>query len=149
ASTNDMGEYRLFWLPPGQYYIRAVRTDLGRGIVSPLNVPAALLNGNTVVRLTTPAPGTVPGVTVTSRTLANGTSVEEGTVPVYFPNVTQPDAATVVDVRPAANVAGINLTINPVGIYRIRGTIRSGAPANSTAAGPVDLVAELQAILDG
>src|SRR5262249_53467291 len=39
ARTNDLGEYRLFWLPPGQYFVSATPSE---------NRPAPLLNASPV-----------------------------------------------------------------------------------------------------
>jgi protocatechuate 3,4-dioxygenase beta subunit len=43
AITDDRGEYRIFWLAPGRYYIRAVGIAPGRGLVlTPQNNAAYL-----------------------------------------------------------------------------------------------------------
>jgi len=40
ATTNDRGEYRLFWITPGRYYL-AAGTNLGEG--TPINLPDTYL----------------------------------------------------------------------------------------------------------
>src|SRR5262245_12096457 len=56
--TNDLGEYRLFWLPPGRYYLAAVhpkaqeagRMMLGSSFVSMVSGPGGFFAGGTVDR---------------------------------------------------------------------------------------------------
>ena len=40
VQTNDLGEYRLFWLPPGRYFIAATFEDLqDSGALAFVNLP--------------------------------------------------------------------------------------------------------------
>jgi hypothetical protein len=42
AQTNDLGEYRFFWLPPGPYYIAVTPENTrGRSVVSVQPPPGA------------------------------------------------------------------------------------------------------------
>ena len=86
ALTNDLGEFRLFWLPPGRYYVSA-RVGGSTPFVSPLN--GALVD----------AFAASLGFQE-QRTLENGDLVEEINVPVYFPGTTDAGSAS-----PATNTA--------------------------------------------
>src|SRR5262245_24474098 len=47
ARTNDLGEYRLFWLQPGQYFIRATPPEGQRGaLLNLLSVAGPGIAGN-------------------------------------------------------------------------------------------------------
>src|SRR5205085_75774 len=70
--SDDNGNYRLFWLPPGQYYISATPAD-DRLRTLPVMLPSASSSSITITlardSATGPIPGLVPGVKVTGRTL--------------------------------------------------------------------------------
>src|SRR5207302_6220001 len=96
ARTNDLGEYRLYWLSPGKYIVSAAPQEAPR------------IDGNSV--LIAPAPGTPlvptdapPGAVVR---LNGGFAASMGIVPsdeiglpVYFPGTTDPGAAAPIDLR--------------------------------------------------
>ena len=113
VETNDRGEYRLYWLPPGQYYVVA-KPDQPRPDFGP--------------QITFRAPqfgeheeGRAPFVR--SRTASDGAVVEEAFVPVYYPGTTDVQAATAVVVGEAAAVGGVDVPVAPglVRTRRIRG----------------------------
>ena len=85
ARTNDLGEYRLFWLAPGQYVVRAAPQERA---VGPEN--------------------------------------SESLLPVYFPGVTDPAAATPVDLQPGVNLTGVDLRTSDTPAVRIRGQVVDG-----------------------
>jgi hypothetical protein len=117
--TNDHGEYRLFWLPPGRYYVAARFDDLRRRVLPVLTVP----------------PGRAGVTDVASAPIVSriGDGVEETTALVYYGGVLDPDQAKPLDVRPGATVAGADI---PLGVgkqrsWHIRGTVigSNGQPA--------------------
>src|SRR5262245_43043917 len=88
AATDDLGEYRLFWLPPGQYYIRAqYRSNSG----------------------------------------------EERYERVYFPGISEEDAAPHLTVNAGAELGGIDLRIpvKPVTGFKVSGKILQAAQDQS------------------
>lgn len=58
---------------------------------------------------------------------------KEGFVPTYYPNASEPSAATAVDLAPGAEAAGINLRLLKSRVYRVTGKVMNavtGAPLN-------------------
>lgn len=104
AITNDLGEYRLFWLPPGQYAVMA--TEL-RG-----NVPDTLVStsGNDG-EVRPPAGARIIPVN------------EDAPLPMFHPGSPDPQAATTLTVRSGEDSRGIDLTLTPVALRRIRGSV--------------------------
>jgi len=129
--TNDLGEYRLYWLTPGKYYISTMPWDgrpISGGVVMNANGAAAAVD---MARMTVLAgdvaraplgfqPGAPPSDT-------------EAWVPVYFPGTANEDAAAPIDLAAGANVRSIDIITTPVGPRRIRGTIMdaTGQPAQN------------------
>jgi hypothetical protein len=71
ARTNDLGEYRLFWLQPGQYYVRATR-DLPiyyPGTPDPRSAAAVNLKAGEVLSGVDVAIVTMPTFRVTGRVI--------------------------------------------------------------------------------
>jgi hypothetical protein len=124
--TNDRGEYRLFWLPPGPYYVTA-RAARGQDVEH--NVPGIpFAQRPTAVRITEPARAVTfeqaSGPIVSTRTLATGEVVDETEVTVYYPGATEADRATRIDLRSGASADGVDIpTAGPVRTRRIRGIV--------------------------
>jgi hypothetical protein len=103
--SDDRGEYRIFYLTPGRYYLSAghqagrtasPRNDpfSGQGYLSPLGVRQTY------------------GLT-------------------YYPGVAEENRAGVLEVQPGADVRGVDLMVGPQQSYRVRGRISdstSGQP---------------------
>jgi hypothetical protein len=119
ARTNDLGEYRIFWLPPGQYYVQATPWDgtpLGSSVV--MN-PGAQPGGSGGARFSVLVgdripPGFRPGAPP---------SETEAWVPIFFPGTPNEETATPIDVRSSANFAGVDITLSPVRPRRVRGVV--------------------------
>ncbi len=112
VETNDRGEYRLFWLPPGRYYISAKPYILRMpGLQGPNAAPAS------VVRITEPARfasyelATAPAVK--RRNLGTGETIEEIDIPVYYPGIVDAQAAVPIAVAPGAAAGGIDISTGP------------------------------------
>ncbi len=52
--------------------------------------------------------------------------VREAQVPTFYPGVTDPASAAVVDVGPGQEVSGINITLRKSHVYRVFGTVAGG-----------------------
>jgi hypothetical protein len=126
AVTDDRGGYRLFWLPPGRYFVSAVgpqpdgsTTGIlndARGDFSDNYPPSAAFYYFNPIAL-------VPQ----TRTTAQETELY---IPVYFPAARDPHAASPIEVRSAATATGIDITVQRVRKHRIHGTVidaRTGA----------------------
>jgi hypothetical protein len=150
SRTNDRGEYRLFWMPPGQYIVSAqpqeqLAVDAGGtiffqgprggggpgGLLGP-NGPQLGVGG--VTRITIdggpgafngpagPGGGPPPPPPPPPVPVDN----PETYLPVYFPGTTDVASATPIDLRAGGNVDGVNLTVVDVKPVRIRGQVLSG-----------------------
>ena len=93
ATSNDRGEYRLFGLPPGRYYISATyspgMTYMGLGYMSE----------------------------------GGRTTDEEGYAPTYYPGTNDPGRATAMEVRQGDEVGGVDILLLPARAVRVRGRI--------------------------
>jgi Carboxypeptidase regulatory-like domain len=121
VQTNDRGEYRLFWLPPGQYYLTAKPFSDGAIGAVFITEPTRL---GTFEQASSPI--------VTTRTLPGGELVEETQLPVYYPGTTDVNGATRVDLRPGAMADGLDIAITtgPVRTRHLRGVaLANGQPA--------------------
>jgi hypothetical protein len=107
AKTNDRGEYRIYWITPGRYYVLAG----------------------------TPGTGANPMLAMIMMIEGGGTNANE--IPTtlgyaYYPGVSDLSLATAIDLRPGAEMESVNLTLTvrpPT--YRIRGRVvdsRTGQP---------------------
>ena len=129
VATDDRGEYRLYWLAPGQYHVSATPQDVRRGwvpvIAKSLNAPSTFYT-----LLSSPV--------VTRRVLDSGEVQEEVQVPVYFPGTTDLQSATDVDLRAGANLSGVNITVGPpMRTHRIPDAISAaGQPAGDGSVKP-------------
>jgi hypothetical protein len=93
VQTNDHGEFSLFWLPPGEYYVSAV--------------PEEPLRQNVTFSVSPPGIGghrsdAMPAV-ISRKALADGTVTEEVYAPVYFGGGADPQRAQKIDVGPGSS----------------------------------------------
>jgi hypothetical protein len=135
ALTNDLGEYRLFWLTPGRYYLRVSAPDwglLGDGVRldnSPSPLPR--VSGTTGARFSSDA-GALPLALGRSATvLANNRYV-----PIYFPNAPSPEGARELDLKAGDNLSGLDLLLSPVATRRIRGIVVDEATGQPPVTSP-------------
>jgi hypothetical protein len=124
VDTNDLGEYRLFWLQPGRYYISALGQE-----------PNAFRGSGMIGGTGTMGGAGRPGALY----LYRGTADPERTafapipseppqyVPVYFPGTVDERAASAIDLRPGAEFGEVNLVVAPAAERRVRGTVIDGA----------------------
>jgi hypothetical protein len=127
VQTDDRGEYRLFWLPPGSYYVMARPftdhnpTPVGadRPLVNPVQIREPI-RGGSIEQASPPV--------VRSRTLPDGDVVDEVQLPIYYPGTTDERAASKIDLRAGANAEGFDLAVT-TGVQRAR-RIRGVVVAN-------------------
>jgi hypothetical protein len=110
--TNDLGEFRLFWLDPGNYLLRVLQSDT---LETSVNSPFRSIGTNDAL-----SPIPPPRI---RRVLEDGTMVDEATFPVYFPGTIISGRATPIEVRPAQNSGGMDFQFGEVPVHRIRGRI--------------------------
>lgn len=121
AKTNDLGEYRIFWLPPGQYHVALDIKDqaaAGPLVVSPDGDDEAfLLRQRQVLRA------------VLNRAIGAGAADDERHVVTFFPGTVDADRAIPVEVRAGAEASNININGPAVPIRHVRGRV-TGVPAD-------------------
>jgi hypothetical protein len=92
AQTNDIGEYRLFGLTPGDYYISATLQRVPSGPTGPF--------GSTL----------------------EGAEARSGYAPTFFPGTTEPAAAQKITVRLSQTTSEINFALLSTRLASISGT---------------------------
>ncbi len=126
ALTNDLGEFRLFWLPPGRYYVSA-RLGGATPFVRPLN--------GDLVDAFAASLGFQE-----QRTLENGDFVEEINVPVYFPGTMDSGSASSIDVAAGSTIDGIDFILaNPIPAKHVRGVVINGDTGQPAIDAEVDV----------
>ena len=114
--TNDLGEYRIFWLNPSRYYIRTVQSD---SVETFIRSSFRSVEINNVV--------SAPGPWVIRSIAEDGTVNDEGTFPVYYPGTPQAVNATPVDIQPGSQFYGIDFQFVQYPVHRVLGRI-TGLP---------------------
>lgn len=111
VQSNDRGEYRLFWLPPGTYYVSAKPdiTELPRFMGAANNPPVTAVRITEPSRFSTYEQAAEP--VVKKRVLKTGEVVEELNVPVYYPGVADAQSAAAVSVTAGGTVGGIDISL--------------------------------------
>ncbi|MBI4472998.1 MAG: carboxypeptidase regulatory-like domain-containing protein [Acidobacteria bacterium] len=100
-TTNDLGEYRLFSLQPGQFYVRVMPR--------PQNPRVRLPDGQGA-----------------SAELSGAS--ETGAI-VYFPNTPAVESASAVNLRAGEIIGGVDLTLIDIPVRTVRGRVINGVTA--------------------
>jgi 5-hydroxyisourate hydrolase-like protein (transthyretin family) len=126
AKTDDLGEYRLFGLAPGSYFVSALPEERPRIAGSNYVVPAIPSNANgNRSSITTPGPQAL------SEGLLDADALRTGIfLPVFYPGTTDATVAFALDVQPGATLTGIDLTIASASTVRVRGRVVDGTTGN-------------------
>src|SRR5262249_21709980 len=152
---NDLGEYRLFWLQPGQYFVSATAQDGQRGaLVNALAVAGPGIAGSIAdvianrgggagrggagrgnagagQRGASPQPAQAPSQAPPP---ANDEQPGEGYVPVYYPGTTDAQSAAPINLPPGIVFSGVDLTVATVRTLRVQGQVVNdvtGQPAQN------------------
>jgi hypothetical protein len=120
AKTNDLGEYHIFWLPPGRYYIGTMVWDTAAAgtypiFVNPDSTENAFYPQRRNIRF------------VMNKSLASGVKESEAHPFMYHPGTPDPERATAIDVKPGANLRGIDVKADALPAWHIRGRV-TGLP---------------------
>jgi hypothetical protein len=120
AQTNDRGEYRMFDLQPGRYYLMAVasRRNLAQMALTLQMTTLQAIGG-------AGAPGRVP-----QESRVHSTVPEEGYPAVYYPGVTDVSQTSPQELKPGAEWTGADFKLRQLPAYHIRGRV-TGAAARS------------------
>jgi hypothetical protein len=132
AKTNDLGEYRMFWLPPGRYYVVAIIQDqasAGALFLSPDgDNGASVLQTRQLQRA------------VLNRAIGSGAGDDQRHVPMFYGGnggTSDPDRAVLIDLRGGTEISNINIESPLQRVYRVRGRV-TDKPADYT--GPIRVV---------
>jgi Carboxypeptidase regulatory-like domain len=134
ARSNDLGEYRLFWLAPGPYMISAApqETPCADGPCSVL-----IENRNAV---SGPPPVIGGAVRVDGRIAVPGPDPGETRLPVYYPGTTDPTMASPIDLPPGIDFTGVDLMITDTRAVRVIGRLVNGVTGQPVLGPAVSLV---------
>jgi hypothetical protein len=139
AGTNDLGEYHLFWLPPGRYKVQVELTDV-RILQPPMIVITPGGGDNPLITQgrdgliatsRTGSPGE-PGL-LFSRSIGSGlASVSDAEMHVlkFHPDTTNWSDATEIEISPGAEIRNVDINANPVPALHVRGTVTGALPLN-------------------
>jgi protocatechuate 3,4-dioxygenase beta subunit len=119
SKTDDRGEYRMFWMTPGLYYVYVIVPD-------GTNVDNLIMNGDGLDTQATLNANNSQLRDVLSRPIGTGAAPNEAHVPVYYPTVTDPQQARAIDVRAGSDVRGLDITAVRVVTRKISGTVFNG-----------------------
>jgi len=104
--TDDRGEYRVFWVTPGRYYLVVHPSALAR---------AAAFAGT---------PGSPNEI------------LENRFPPTYYPGTIDVSQASLIDVRPGEELNGIDVSVSHQGLFRVTGRLvdsRTGQPPRTAS----------------
>jgi protocatechuate 3,4-dioxygenase beta subunit len=141
--TNDLGEYRLFWLAPGRYYVAAVHPkaqSIARRMAASGLVTTA--NGTQAVFI---AAGNGDPAILTLNPMLESQSETERYAPIFFGGTTDEQTASGIDLREAAEFTGVNFVVAPVQIRHVRGVVVDGATGRPAKYGSITLAKDIDA----
>jgi hypothetical protein len=103
--TNDLGNFRAFWLPPGSYVVNAasgtLSTFANHGTTNPSNsdnsIPATMVSQTSRIGANAPADSRPPALAT-----------------LYYPNTPDVRNAEVINLPAGGEVAGIDLRLSPL-----------------------------------
>lgn len=123
AVTNDLGEYRLFWLAPGRYYVSAVHPKAVGKLRQMFNmagfgIQASEMSIGAFIHSASTSDPALPGF--------DPENESERYAPIFFGGTTDEQSASAVDIRAGTEVGGANITIAPVRPRHVRGIVIDG-----------------------
>src|SRR5882672_1473280 len=134
--TNDLGEYRLFWLEPGRYYVSATHPK-AQGMFQRISSGVGVSFGGPLGMLLSdgksdPALGEyelMPGLEPESVRYA----------PIFYGGTTDEQTASGIDLREGADFGGVNFVIGPVRSRHVRGIVIDGVTGGAAQYGSIDM----------
>jgi hypothetical protein len=107
SRTDDRGEYRLFWITPGRYYVMA----------------SSSANGPVGALISSP-----------------NEMATDGIAPTFYPASIDISQATTIDVKPGADIGGVDVIVNRQPPYRIRGRLIDSRNGQIPASANISLI---------
>jgi hypothetical protein len=136
AKTNDLGEYRLYWMNPGRYFVNANAAPQGLEALSALSSRAAAAQ-------TPSSPEEAQMMAQSQAMLGPGKNPNEetdtGFVTTYYPNTPDASRAAPLELQPGAEVRGIDFTLTRDRKVHIRGRIVDASTGKAPQMGQVSV----------
>lgn len=129
--TDDTGEFHLFWLPPGRYYVVGIVWDFANSTGFFTNADGDDSDSFFAQRFI--------GRAVFMRATGGGILDTEAHVPIYYPGTHEPQMARAIDVQPGATIRGIDIDVSAVRIQSVSGRV-FGLPPQATARVEMNLI---------
>jgi carboxypeptidase family protein len=104
--TDDRGEYRMFWVTPGRYYLLVSPSAFARTVA-------------------------IPGTSVSPNEI-----IDDRFPPTYYPGTMEVSQASPIDVRPGEELSGIDVSVSRQALFRVRGRVvdaRTGQPPRTAS----------------
>jgi hypothetical protein len=132
--TDDRGEYRLFNLPPGEYYVAVRQWDARSTRGNPSSESTGMPNRFAAREV-------AGNPLISRRVLDSGDVVEETWMPIYYPGTPEVHAARTITLRMVENISGtdISLALSPAPARRVSGIVIDGATGGPLAGALVRL----------
>jgi hypothetical protein len=130
AQTNDIGEYRLFYLPPGRYLVGAALEN--RSAMDSADERVTTAAPASAAPPSPPPPPVSPAAPlppILSGRFVNGlpTPATPGPriAPIYFPSLSDPKTATPIEVRAGETFQGADMIVSRVELRSIKGNVQN------------------------
>ena len=114
AMTDDLGQYRIFGLAPGKYYLSATQRDWDE------------VNGDQEFDATL------------------GEKTERGYIKTYYPGTPDPGRAALIMVKEGEEVGGSDIPLKQVAVHRIRGKVINAMSHKGAIDARLDMVTRNQ-----
>jgi hypothetical protein len=137
VQTNDLGEFRLFWLPQGRYFIAAAHPR-SEGQRLPELGGMMSLSLSTATGAFSTTSNVDPAVVIAAEQGAH----PELYVPVFFPGTITEQSATSVDLHAGTDFGPVNITVASVQPRHVRGFIIDGATGRPNPYSNIEVVQE-------
>jgi protocatechuate 3,4-dioxygenase beta subunit len=110
VTTNDLGEYRLFYLWPGQYFLRASMEQRGGTIIGRVTVDDSILRS------------------------------VGGYIPTYYPSSGDISRASSVEAKAGEEISGVNITLLRQQSYKVKGQVFNAAVEHPVSSAQVGII---------
>ena len=134
--TNDLGEYRLFWLTPGRYYVAAVHPK-AQGMSQLLLALSVCPWADRPVWSSPAGRPTLRLANLESCRIWNRNPIRYA--PVFYGGTTDEQTASGIDLREGADFGGVNFVVAPVQSRHVRGVVIDGVTGRPAQYGSITL----------
>ncbi|HET9129948.1 MAG TPA: carboxypeptidase-like regulatory domain-containing protein, partial [Terriglobia bacterium] len=135
--TNDLGEYRLFGLSPGRYYVAAVHPKVQAMSQRMVNAFGMSMGGPTGMIISKgsadPALGEFGFAQVPDSESARY-------APIFYGGTTDEQSASAIELREGAEFNGVNFVVGPVQPRHVRGVVIDGLTGRAAQYGSITML---------